>query len=378
MQPLLINIKLTQVKYHFLFIIGLLGCPYLYGQYIYTLKATGFPVNLNNKRVYMEIYDGYSSNRYKFTDTTTIKDGHIFFSGNIRQPSEDCKITIAGLSQEFNFVLDSGVNLIQVVCSNNRGNKTNNHCRFVFPNSIANKLRAALDRISGSGAIEPKDIAFARYKARLELLQKYPDCFYSLIELYLLLKLASFSLDVSYIDNVFQKLSPSIQHSQLGREMADKLAAIKNVFVGNKIPAFETNNHLGQIFHSNDLRGKFILLAFGATWCGPCKKNYPKLKQWYNQYKAKGFEIVQVNLDTAAIKWQQQIKEFGLPWVHISELVPWKQSVIANIFYVPYVPTYFLINREGAITYNPYQLKDPDGILLEKQLKEEFEKDKGQ
>ena len=140
------------------------------------------------------------------------------------------------------------------------------------------------------------------------------------------------------------------------------------MLIGQKAPQFEVPDQSGALFFSSSLTGKPYLLAFGATWCIPCKKNYPLLNKIYQENKAKGFEIVSVNLDADRKKWEEQILSYNLNWINVSELVEWEKSKISKLFDVRALPFYLLIDKNGVIVYNSFQLDDIEGRQLKKYI----------
>lgn len=99
----------------------------------------------------------------------------------------------------------------------------------------------------------------------------------------------------------------------------------------------------------SDLRGKYVLLDFWASWCSPCRGENPNLVSNYNKYKAKGFTVYQVSLDKTKDAWEMAIKKDGLgAWTHVSDLKYW-DCAPAKEYNVRGIPANFLIDPEGKI-----------------------------
>ncbi len=96
------------------------------------------------------------------------------------------------------------------------------------------------------------------------------------------------------------------------------------------------------------LRGKYVLIDFWASWCGPCRRENPNVKALYERYKDKGFDILGVSLDRTEDAWKKAIEQDGLSWHHISDLQGWK-SEHAALYSVSSIPQTLLLDPEGRI-----------------------------
>lgn len=97
------------------------------------------------------------------------------------------------------------------------------------------------------------------------------------------------------------------------------------------------------------LRGKYVLIDFWASWCGPCRAENPTVVAVYNKYKDKGFTVFSISLDTNKDRWVAAIKKDQLAWpYHVSQLQGW-QSPICQTFKITSIPSNFLIDKEGKV-----------------------------
>ncbi|TWT63804.1 thioredoxin-like domain-containing protein [Rubinisphaera italica] len=104
-------------------------------------------------------------------------------------------------------------------------------------------------------------------------------------------------------------------------------------------------------------RGKAVLVIFWATWCQPCTEDLPQIKALYDKYRAKGFEIVGVNLDTQKEAIAPYINQHGNRWAHIAE-PEGLEGQLAVDYGIISVPTMFLVNQQGQVVSNATSVDD--------------------
>jgi len=95
-------------------------------------------------------------------------------------------------------------------------------------------------------------------------------------------------------------------------------------------------------------KGKWVLLDFWASWCGPCQEEMPNVVSAYRKFHDKGFEIVGISLDESKDDWLDAIESWGLSWTHLSDLNGWKCSAVQK-YGVDGIPYNVLIGPDGVI-----------------------------
>ena len=165
-----------------------------------------------------------------------------------------------------------------------------------------------------------------------------------------LIVLMQFSQDISAhdIDTLVVFLDPSIRASVYVSEL-NKIAGKKRLTdAGSVAPDFTQNTPEGTPFTLSSLRGKFVIVDFWASWCGPCRKENPNVVALYNKYKDKGLDILGVSLDRDKAAWLKAIADDQLTWHHVSDLKYW-QNEVAVKFGVQAIPFTLLLDKEGKI-----------------------------
>jgi peroxiredoxin len=149
---------------------------------------------------------------------------------------------------------------------------------------------------------------------------------------------------------LYETLSPALKNSPAGREYGEMVRGLKEIAVGQPAPAFSQKTPEGKTVSLADYRGKYVLVDFWASWCGPCRQENPAVTKVYNEFKGRNFDIVGVSLDDekGRDKWLKAVQDDHLAWTQVSDLRGW-QNEAAQRYHVQAIPQNFLIDPNGKI-----------------------------
>ncbi len=154
--------------------------------------------------------------------------------------------------------------------------------------------------------------------------------------------------DFQFADSVAAVQRKANPGSPFTKELTARLGPMRATAQGAMAPEINLATPGGKLLALSSLRGKYVLLDFWASWCGPCRQENPNVVKAYNKFKDKGFTIYSVSLDQDKGKWLKAIETDGLTWYHVSDLAGWN-STGGAAYGVKAIPQSFLIDPQGYI-----------------------------
>ncbi len=148
------------------------------------------------------------------------------------------------------------------------------------------------------------------------------------------------------------------------QDIRKRIELLERTAIGQIAPDFTLNDTTGKAFTLSSLKGKYVLVDFWASWCGPCRRENPEVVKAYRSFHDKGFEILGVSLDTDHGKWTKAIRDDRLAWYHVSDLKGWF-SEAGRLYGIMSIPSNLLLDKDQKII-----AKDLRGADLENKLAE--------
>lgn len=205
---------------------------------------------------------------------------------------------------------------------------------------------------------------FLRKKER-NYYKNYVDKKTNLTALYLIQTELRFAYTRKGFESIIEKYPKSFTETYLYKAIEEKIQILKNIEVGAFAPDFTIPDVNGKPVSLSSFRGKYVLLDFWASWCGPCRAENPHVLEAYNIYNNEGFEVFGVSYDYPGMRdqWLKAIKDDGLRWTQVSNVIGWKDPT-AKQYNISGIPAPFLIDPKGKIIAKGYDIRGDK--LLEK------------
>lgn len=178
------------------------------------------------------------------------------------------------------------------------------------------------------------------------------------------------SIEKETVEEYYNNFGSNIKNSSYGKSIQRYLELQNNLKVGDPYVDFSMKDFDNNNVRLSDFEGKLILIDFWASWCVPCLKEFPSLKEAYNTYHKDGFEIVGISEDESKKAWAKAIDKFELRWINL-----WDKAGMSADPYIIYnvngIPDNILIDKNGTIIARGLR-----GEELIKAVKQEIEREK--
>lgn len=164
----------------------------------------------------------------------------------------------------------------------------------------------------------------------------------------LIQKIGGYDPNYKELNDLYKKLDKKVRKTNDGLLFDRYLKALKNTQIGKKAPSITQLDLAGEPYALSDLKGKYVLIDFWASWCPDCRKQSPSLVKTYATFKDKNFEILGVSFDRDYEPWAKAVKDDNLTWKHVSDLQNWNNAA-GQTYGVKAIPQNVLIDPQGII-----------------------------
>ena len=176
------------------------------------------------------------------------------------------------------------------------------------------------------------------------------------------------NMTLEQLEHVFGQFDVKVQQSKWGKAIRESIELRQRIEPGRLAPEFTLARRDSSLVSLADYRGKVVVLDFWASWCRPCRASFPWVREFYEEYREKGVEIIGVSIDENKASWEKALDEERLPWPQVIDEIEKGRSRVGGLYHVLAVPMFVVVDKEGKIVVRAHMEKKELSAVVEKVL----------